>query len=403
MVELDATVDAHPRRAMLGRHRRHRQAHGLVAQFVSEPAHEAERHGGGAHHGGHGERRDLTPKLWKHRRSIIEVHALSEGDEAAARARPHAAVEPDEAVSLRVFAVERHRNGLDIERRCDRLLENALPHTLKCMAEVERGRREEGLHAWAPGEGRTWQVVDWCDPHDGSLLVADSWRVVDGAVRGLERHGARFLAGVSAQRPTEVETAERFVDDAIAALPREGDWFPRLELRTRGTGVQWWLRLRPTPPTSTEVVVATAPRDGRTQPLVKGPDLDALLSLRTAVQPLGAGEAVILDADGHIVEGAYSGLLWWHDGVLVRPADTLPRIASVTVDLVLAAARAEGVALDERRARPDELDGCELWVLSALHGLRVATAWIDGPTLAPDDRAARARAWLAAAARAVAE
>ena len=269
------------------------------------------------------------------------------------------------------------------------------------MAEVERGRREEGLHAWLLGAPGGWQEVDWCDPHDGTLFVADSWRVVDGTARGLERHRARFLAGVAAQRPAEQSTAERFVDDAIAAVPREGDWFPRLELRTRGTGVQWWLRLRPTPPTSTEVVVATAPRDVRTRPLVKGPDLDALLSLRTAVQPLGAGEAVILDADGHLVEGAYSGLLWWHDGVLVRPADSLPRVASVTVGLVLDAARAAGVPLAERRARPDELEGCEVWVLSALHGLRVATAWVDGPALAPGDRAAEGRAWLAAAAAAV--
>ena len=269
------------------------------------------------------------------------------------------------------------------------------------MAEVARGRREEGLHAWLPGAPDDWQAVDWCDPHDGTLLVADSWRVVDGTARGLDRHRTRFLAGVAAQRPAEQQIAERFVDEAIAALPREGDWFPRLELRTRGTGVQWSLRLRPTPPTSTEVVVATAPRDVRTQPLVKGPDLDALLSLRTAVQPLGAGEAVILDADGHLVEGAYSGLLWWHDGVLVRPADALPRIASITVGLVLEAARAAGVPLAQRRARPDELEGCEVWVLSALHGLRVATAWVDGPALAPGDRAAEGRAWLAAAAAAV--
>ncbi|MBX9471039.1 aminotransferase class IV [Microcella sp.] len=271
------------------------------------------------------------------------------------------------------------------------------------MAEVEQGRPEEGLHAWVPGTARTWQVVDWCDPHDGRLLVADSWRVIDGMARGLGHHRARFLAGVAIQCPDKVDAAARFVDDAIAALPRHGDWFPRIELRTRDgeDGAQWWLRLRPTPPPSTDVVVATAPRDVRTQPLVKGPDLDALLSLRTAVQPLGAGEAVILDADGHLVEGAYSGLLWWHDGVLVRPADTLPRIASVTVDLVLDAARAAGVPLSQRRARPEELEGCEVWVLSALHGLRVATAWVDGPTLTPGDRAAEGRAWLAAAAAAL--
>ncbi|MDO9589514.1 MAG: aminotransferase class IV, partial [Microcella sp.] len=208
------------------------------------------------------------------------------------------------------------------------------------------------------------------------------------------------------QRPDEVGAAARFADAVTAAVPAQGDWFPRIELRERGaaggpTGTQWWLRVRPTPPISTEVVVATAPRDVRTRPQVKGPDLDALLSLRTAVQPLGAGEAVIVGDDGHIVEGAYSGLVWWRGDTLVRPSDTLPRIASVTVDLVLDAARAAGVPLAEQHARPHELDGCELWVLSALHGLRVATAWVDGPTFAPGDRAARGRAWLEAAVAAV--
>lgn len=265
------------------------------------------------------------------------------------------------------------------------------------MVEVESGHRAAGLYAWRPGVDPSWQQVDWCDPNDSVLLVADSWRVVDGHTRGLEKHRARFLAAVAAQQPDEVLAAESFVDEVITALPRSGDWFPRIELRWRAGGAQWWLNVRPTPATTEAVVVATAPTDVRTQPLIKGPDLEALLGLRTAVQPLGAGEALIVDADGYLVEGAYSGLVWWRDGVLERPADALPRIASVTADLVLDAARAAGVPLGERRARPAELDGCELWVLSALHGLRVATEWVNGPTLAPGDRAADGRAWLAAA------
>jgi len=265
------------------------------------------------------------------------------------------------------------------------------------MVEVEGSRREAGLHAWRPGVDPVWQPVDWCDPNDSLLLAADSWRVIDGRCRGLERHRARFLAAVNAQQPHEVGTAERFVDGVIDGLPRAGDWFPRIELRWRSAGAQWWLNLRPTPATTETVVVATAPLDVRTRPHIKGPDLDALLSLRTAVQPLGAGEAVIVSAEGYVVEGAYSGLVWWRDGVLERPADTVPRIASVTVDTVLAAARAAGVPLRERQARPDDLDGCELWVLSALHGLRVATDWVKGPTLAPGSRATLGRSWLEAA------
>ncbi|MDO9589920.1 MAG: hypothetical protein Q7J04_02115, partial [Microcella sp.] len=54
--------------------------------------------------------------------------------------------------------------------------------------------REPGLHAWRPGappDPGTWQLVDWCDPNDGDLLVADSWRVVDGTARGFKRHRER--------------------------------------------------------------------------------------------------------------------------------------------------------------------------------------------------------------------
>jgi hypothetical protein len=31
---------------------------------------------------------------------------------------------------------------------------------------------------------------------------------------------------------------------------------------------------------------------------------------------------------------------------------------------------------------PAELDGTELWALSALHGIRIVTSWVDGPQLA---------------------
>ncbi|MFM2353662.1 MAG: hypothetical protein RLZZ608_1068, partial [Actinomycetota bacterium] len=188
-----------------------------------------------------------------------------------------------------------------------------------------------------------------------------------------------------------------FWRDVVAALPRTGDWFPRVELRHRADGTQLGLRLRPTPPPSTEVVVATAPHDPRTQPLIKGPDLDRLQALRVAVQPSGAGEAIIVDAHGTLIEGAYSGLLWWKGETLVRPRDAVPRIPSVTVRLVLEAARADGVELAEADAVPAELEGCELWVLSALHGLRTATHWIDGPALTVSQQADRGRRWLESA------
>lgn len=254
--------------------------------------------------------------------------------------------------------------------------------------------RPESTGAAAAGEG-PWRRLDWCDPHEGRLLAADSWRVVDGHVRALDRHRERFLEAVSRHRTD----GERFFDAVLAALPRTGDHFPRVELRARDDGTTLALRLRPTPARTETVVLATAPYDPRTEPLVKGPDLDALQRLRTAVQPLGAGEAVILSPEGAVVEGAYSALLWWRaDGVLAYPSDAHPRIPSVTEGLVLEAARAAGVAIEPVDARPADLAGCELWALSALHGLRVVTEWAAGPALAIEPgRAERGRGWLEAA------
>ena len=262
----------------------------------------------------------------------------------------------------------------------------------------------EGIHPWRPRTTRDttasavahdepWIALDWCDPHEGLLLVADSWRVIDGRARGLDRHRARFCASAREYR----DDADDFWRDVLAALPSSGDWFPRVELRERADGTQFRLRLRPTPPTIGTVDVMTAPYDPRTRPLVKGPDLDALQSLRVAVQPSGAGEAIIVDARGRIVEGAYSGLLWWRGETLERASGALPRIPSVTVDLVIEAARAAGVTIVEADARPADLADCELWVLSALHGLRTAQHWINGPKLAPPRHAERGRDWLTAA------
>jgi branched-subunit amino acid aminotransferase/4-amino-4-deoxychorismate lyase len=274
-------------------------------------------------------------------------------------------------------------------------------HTLNGMSVLEPGR-----HIWRASTCESpWALLPATDLGASQLLVADSWRVIDAEARGLPLHRTRFLAGVDSYRndPDPHSNAAAFFDDAAAALPRTGDWFPRVELRTfahndtgtgTGTGTQFTLLVRPTPPIFDEVDVATAPYDPRTHPLVKGPNLDALMGLRAAVAPSGAGEAIIVDANGVIVEGAYSGLLWWRGETLVQAASALPRIPSVTVDLLVAAARANGVTVVDEHARPADLAGCELWVLSALHGLRVARQWIDGPALAEPRHAALGRLWL---------
>lgn len=237
---------------------------------------------------------------------------------------------------------------------------------------------EERIYRW---HDRSLVALDYCDMADTSIIVADSWLVTDGRVLALGLHRERFLSGM--HRETRESTlAEEFWDAAMAILPREGDWFPRVELQLRSGASLLVLRLRSAPHLTRSVVVTTSPDDPRTVPLVKGPDLERMLRLRTAIQPSGAGEAVILTTEGYIVDGAYSALLWWRGEILCAPPLEFDRVDSVTARSVLALATALGVEIYREAVTPAEVEGTELWSVNALHGIRIVTQWIDGPALA---------------------
>lgn len=219
--------------------------------------------------------------------------------------------------------------------------------------------------------------------------VADSWLVVDGAALAIDLHRQRF--GVVADG-----YVERGIDDfwgaALSAIPRAGDWFPRVELRLGSDEPRLELRLRTVPERSRSVSVASfAGSDPRTVPTVKGPDTHAMLEARTEVKLRGAGEAIILSPERYVVEGAYSAMLWWRGGVLCGPSVELERIDSVTARSVIALATALGVEYYPESVTPAELDGCEIWSLSALHGIRIVTDWLDGP--APAEEPGRLSTW----------
>jgi branched-subunit amino acid aminotransferase/4-amino-4-deoxychorismate lyase len=97
--------------------------------------------------------------------------------------------------------------------------------------------------------------------------------------------------------------------------------------------------------------------------------------------------------DGFVAEGAYSSLIVWPTGggEMWVVDQGIPRIPSVTELLVADIARSEGIAVMEKKMRPGELGNHAVWVVSALHGIREATSWVDGPLLARDGE--RARVW----------
>ncbi|MFI5697702.1 aminotransferase class IV [Kribbella sp. NPDC051586] len=201
------------------------------------------------------------------------------------------------------------------------------------------------------------------------LLVADSFLVANGKVRGLELHRERFVrscaeAGVA---------AERFWDEQAGRLPGFGRWFPRFELPASG---ELAVQLRPAPPIGGRVRVAVHEGpDPRTAPRVKGPDLELLGKLREAA-PDRADEILLLDADGTVLEAAYSAVAWWEDDTLCFPPSDRPLLASVTAQLLRRIAANQGVEISERAVTPQELQNAtEVWLVNALHGIRPIHAW----------------------------
>jgi len=230
--------------------------------------------------------------------------------------------------------------------------------------------------------GDALEFLDYCDMVDTTIEVADSWLVSEGRTLALELHRSRFLDSIAKSRYSEIDPVA-FWDAALALVPREGDWFPRVELQSRSGAPLLVFRLRSAPERGRTAVLAShTGTDPRTAPTIKGPDLEAMLRLRTEAQEKGADEAVILSPDGYVVEGAYSSLVWWRGAFLCAPSSELERVHSVTSRALLGLASALGVELHHESVTPAELNGTELWVLSSLHGIRIATGWVDGPELA---------------------
>lgn len=250
-------------------------------------------------------------------------------------------------------------------------------------------------------QGGVLQERDDCDVAAAVIVAADSWLVVEGRVLAIGLHRMRFLDAVAelAERrrlSAEVDSldVDGFWDAAIAGIPLTGDWFPRVELRVQHGAAELLFRLRTAPERHRSIVLATFHgNDPRTEPWIKGPDLEVMTRLRTQAQGHRADEAVLLNNDGFVAEGSTTCLAWWAGDALCVPSRELPRIDSVTLRSVLALATATGVDVLHDSVRPAELDGMEVWALNSLHGIRIVTGWVDGPRTA--ERPGRLDTWRA--------
>lgn len=248
-----------------------------------------------------------------------------------------------------------------------------------------------GVYLWSTADG----LVP-CELPGGPLLAADSWLVGGGAARGLERHYRRFAASCAQVAGLSTAELDAFWAAVCATLPRTGRWFPRMELSNHPHQPRLSLRVRPAPPTAfaARVWIFDGP-DPRRFPRCKGPDLPTLAGLRGRAAEAGADEALLTTADGLLLEAAHAGVLWWEGNTLCLPEAGLPVLPSVTVALIRERAGALGVPVRDVRRRPGDLDGSEVWLVNALHGIRVVTAMVGGPARpGPGHRAPEWGRWL---------
>ncbi len=94
-----------------------------------------------------------------------------------------------------------------------------------------------------------------------------------------------------------------------------------------------------------------------------------LLALREA-KAKGAHEALVVDARGHVVEGASSNVFVVSKGRLATPPESAGILVGITRAHVLAAARALGMPVEERELEPADVYGAdEVFITSSIREL----------------------------------
>ncbi len=242
-------------------------------------------------------------------------------------------------------------------------------------------------------------------PHDDrGLLLGDglfeTLLARGGALEHWEAHLARLTAGCATLGLPAPDGAaarrlcERAVEDA--SLSRAA---VRLTL-TAGSGgrgldrpAQAQLRLfavasaSPAPVGPARLVTVSVRRNDHspTSRLKTLSYLDNVLARREA----GGAEALMLNTAGELACAAAANLFWARDGRLLTPALECGVLDGIMRGVVMARARAQGIAVDEVRAGREALDGAEgLFLTNSLIGVR-PVSMLDGRPVAESPLTAR--------------
>ncbi|MEO0048962.1 MAG: hypothetical protein RL556_294 [Actinomycetota bacterium] len=211
------------------------------------------------------------------------------------------------------------------------------------------------------------------------LAAADSWLVENGRVRSLRAHEQRFGNWVENAAPELKSELPAFFSEVSKIMPREGRWFPRIELHLEDVETpSLYVRIRKAPEQLGAIRLYTYPEpDPRQHPTIKGPDLSLCMQLRRNAQMHSADETVLVDEEGFISEGALTSIVWLKNNILFAPDRSNQWLDSITRKEVFEIAKQCNLEIKQVRAKPQDLENAEVWALSSLQGIRPVTAWND--------------------------
>ncbi len=207
-------------------------------------------------------------------------------------------------------------------------------------------------------------------------FIADSFLVNHGMARSPELHATRFSASCQTFSSIPAKKLSRFWQLAMQQIPTEGMWFPRIEMLGPQENPTLQIRIRPAPKLQTEArLIHCRMPDSRIHPRHKGPDISLLNEQRQHVMAMGADEGFLCTPKQYLLEGLFSSILWWEGDTLCQTPSSKRVLPSITATLLREVAAKRHTPFARRFRRWHELDGCETWIVNALHGIRRVLNW----------------------------
>jgi branched-chain amino acid aminotransferase len=206
-------------------------------------------------------------------------------------------------------------------------------------------------------------------------------RIAAGQPRFVDRHIARLQTGAKALRLGEVAeaTIRRAISELGAAALPDGEGVIRLQVSRDAGGATHLVgsaRTLGEDPSEWSAIIVALPHDGAS--LADGMKVSSRLTLSLAAEDAraaGVDEAVLLDADDRLVEGAYSNLfVASREGAIWTPPIASGAVAGIARSIAL-----ERIPEIEQRdiSKSELLDAAELVAVNAVRGARPITRLND--------------------------